>query len=289
MKKAIVIGSLGFIGFSLCKRLLEAEYEVIGIDHISEDHDKLKEQKLLGISRNSNLKYINNSIENLILKEVAESCNVLYYCLHDTDYKKEHVNEKRLRMKKNLIDVMDYCNEVTCKFVYLSSYESINQRNEIGLMKLSEENEIDQYSKKNKNFSFHILQLPTVYGPWQPDSMTFQQLIMGMDTPSIDPIREDAIFIDDLVEILVELPIDLVANKRIKINSNRKNQWQQGVNLIKGVSNLMQESCEIEDKDRITGDQEVYSRYLHTSIEEGIKQQKEHFNYLQKLKDLGLI
>jgi UDP-glucose 4-epimerase len=274
MKKAMVIGSLGFIGFSLSKRLLEEAFEVIGIDHFSEEHDKLKEQKLLGIARNSNLKYINNPIENLTLKEVAANCDVVYYCIHDSN-------------SKILTNVMDYCNEITCNFVYLSSYESLNQRNEVGQMKFDEENEIKDYSKMNKNFSFHILQLPTVYGPWQPDSMTFQQLIMGVDSPSLDPIREDAIFIDDLVEILLELPTGLGVNKTIKISSNRKNQWQQGVNLIKGVKIPKLESSETEDL--ITDDQEIYSRHLQTTIEDGIKQQKEHYKYLQKLKGLGLI
>ncbi len=287
MKKAMVIGSLGFIGFSLSKRLLEEGFEVIGIDHFSEKQDQLKEQKLLEIARNSNLIYINNPIENLTLQEVAENCDILYYCLYDSDINKNNINTKRAKMKEILKKIMDYCNEITCKFVYLSSYESINQRNEIGQMKMEEEYEIEKYSKLNKNFSFHILQLPTVYGPWQPDSMTFQQLIMGKDSPTIDPIREDAIFVEDLVEILLELPTDLDVNKTIKISSNRKNQWQEGVNLIKGILNPKQEPSELEVKN--TEDQAFYHRHLQTTLEEGIRQQKEHYKYLQKLKALGLI
>ncbi len=287
MKKAMVIGSLGFIGFSLSKRLLEEEFEVIGIDQISEKHDKLKEQKLLEVARNSNFKYINNSIENLELQEVAENNDVLYYCLHDSDINENNVNKKMPKRKEILMNVMDYCNTITCKFVYLSSYESLNQRNEIGQVKMEEENEIEKYSRINPNFSYFILHLPTVYGPWQPDSMTFQQLIMGMDAPSIDPIREDAIFIDDLVGILLDLPIGSDVNKTIKINSSKKNQWQEGINLIKGISNQKHDSSEIEEIK--TGAQEIYSRHLQTSLEEGIRQQKEHYKYLQKLKDLGLI
>lgn len=287
MKKALVIGSLGFIGFSLSKRLLEEEFEVIGIDQISEEHDKLKEQKLLEIARNSNFKYINNSIQSLKLQEVAENCDVLYYCLHDSNINKNNINEKLEKMKEILKNVLDYCNKITCKFVYLSSYESLNQRNEIGQVKMEEENEIEKYSKTNKNFSFYILHLPTVYGPWQPDSMTFQQLIMGLDSPSIDPIRDDAVFIDDLVEILLELPTGPDVNKTIKINSNQKNQWQEGVNLIKGIPYQKQELNENEEIN--TEVQEVYNRHLQTSLEEGIRQQKEHYKYLQKLKDLGLI
>ena len=284
----MVIGSLGFIGFSISKRLLEEGFEVIGVDHFSEKQDQLKEQKLLEIARNSNLIYINNPIENLTLQEVAEHCDILYYCLHDSDINKNNINTKAAHMKEILKKVMDYCNEIACKFVYLSSYESINQRNEIGQMKMQEEYEIEKYSKLNKNFSFHILQLPTVYGPWQPDSMTFQQLIMGKDSPTIDPIREDAIFVDDLVEILLELPTDLDVNKTIKISSNRKNQWQEGVNLIiKGVTIQQEETAELEEMNAEAG--EVYHRHIQTSLEEGIRQQKEHYKYLQKLKGLGLI
>ena len=42
-----VTGSAGFIGFSLCKKLIEDGYKVIGIDNINDYYDtKLKERRL---------------------------------------------------------------------------------------------------------------------------------------------------------------------------------------------------------------------------------------------------
>ena len=48
MKKNILVtGSAGFIGFSLCKKLIENGNKVIGIDNISDYYDtKLKERRL---------------------------------------------------------------------------------------------------------------------------------------------------------------------------------------------------------------------------------------------------
>ena len=46
-KKILITGSAGFIGFHLCKKLLESEYSVIGIDNINHYYDiELKKRRL---------------------------------------------------------------------------------------------------------------------------------------------------------------------------------------------------------------------------------------------------
>ena len=43
----LVTGAAGFIGFHLCKKLLESEYSVIGIDNINDYYDiELKKRRL---------------------------------------------------------------------------------------------------------------------------------------------------------------------------------------------------------------------------------------------------
>ena len=45
--KVLVTGACGFIGFHLCKKLLDSEYSVIGIDNINDYYDvKLKTKRL---------------------------------------------------------------------------------------------------------------------------------------------------------------------------------------------------------------------------------------------------
>ena len=45
--KILVTGAAGFIGFHLCKRLLEEKFEIIGLDNLNNYYDiKLKEARL---------------------------------------------------------------------------------------------------------------------------------------------------------------------------------------------------------------------------------------------------
>ena len=55
--KIIVTGSAGFIGLHLCEKLLESNFEVIGIDNINNYYDpKLKNARLNHIKKHSNSK-----------------------------------------------------------------------------------------------------------------------------------------------------------------------------------------------------------------------------------------
>ena len=50
----LVTGSAGFIGFSLCKKLIEDGYKVIGVDNINDYYDtKLKKRRLEILSQKS--------------------------------------------------------------------------------------------------------------------------------------------------------------------------------------------------------------------------------------------
>ena len=51
-KYILVTGSAGFIGFHLCKRLLEENFNVIGIDNVNSYYDtNLKEKRLQILSQ----------------------------------------------------------------------------------------------------------------------------------------------------------------------------------------------------------------------------------------------
>ena len=53
--KILVTGSAGFIGYHLCKSLLEDNYEVLGIDNINNYYDvNLKNSRLHDLSNNDN-------------------------------------------------------------------------------------------------------------------------------------------------------------------------------------------------------------------------------------------
>ena len=52
----LITGSAGFIGFYLCKKLIDKGYHVIGIDNINDYYDKKLKKKRLEILSQSSLK-----------------------------------------------------------------------------------------------------------------------------------------------------------------------------------------------------------------------------------------
>tara|TARA_B100000900_G_scaffold412352_2_gene433951 strand:+ start:128 stop:1090 length:963 start_codon:yes stop_codon:yes gene_type:complete len=76
-RRILVTGSSGFIGFHLCKSLLENGYQVFGIDNMNDYYDvNLKEQRLRLLKRFQNFNFKKLDITNMQkLREVFQSFN----------------------------------------------------------------------------------------------------------------------------------------------------------------------------------------------------------------------
>jgi len=86
---------------------------------------------------------------------------------------------------------------------------------------------IDQAVGVRENIQF--IYLPTIYGPWQPETFLFQQALLTKINRSegFKGIREgtmDAIYIDDALESMVDL-IDSGKPGSYLLESGRENQW----------------------------------------------------------------
>lgn len=66
MNKILITGAAGFIGFHLCKRLLEMDYEVVGIDNLNSYYDVT-----LKLDRLRNLGVVTDFTSNLKLKSTT--------------------------------------------------------------------------------------------------------------------------------------------------------------------------------------------------------------------------
>ena len=63
--KIIVTGSSGFIGMSLCIKLLKLRHEVVGIDNMNNYYDvNLKKKRLKELNKFSNFKFLKVDIKN---------------------------------------------------------------------------------------------------------------------------------------------------------------------------------------------------------------------------------
>ena len=66
MKKILVIGGTGFIGFHVCMQLLTKGQNVIGVDCITDYYDiKLKNNRLKQLTAHENYTHLHNRIESL--------------------------------------------------------------------------------------------------------------------------------------------------------------------------------------------------------------------------------
>lgn len=82
--KILVTGAAGFIGFSVCKELLEQGYDVIGIDNINDYYEvdlKCNRLKELGINRNSAEEWQNKSQSS-----IYEKLSFVRVDIEDRDY-----------------------------------------------------------------------------------------------------------------------------------------------------------------------------------------------------------
>lgn len=210
MKKVLVTGSIGFIGYHLTERLLQEGYSVVGIDNINSYYDvRLKYAKLpiLGINEDSiwpNVPYqstIHNhfkfikldikdryNLEKLFEKEKFDIvCNMaaqagVQYSIEDPHtYIENNIT--------GFINIIDACRQHKIEhFVYASSSSVYGNREDVPFKESDNvDHPISLYaaSKKSNELIAHSyshlfnlkttgLRFFTVYGPWgRPDMAPF--------------------------------------------------------------------------------------------------------------------
>lgn len=208
--KILVTGAAGFIGFHLCKRLLERGDEVIGIDNINDYYDpNLKFARLneLGINRDSenwhseihsssytNFKFIRMNLEDRNelfsvfskhkfdkVGNLAAQAGVRYSLENPYSYISSNI--------VGFINVLEACRHFQIKHLAYASSSSVYGNNK--KMPLSTSDNVDHpislYAATKKSNELmahtysHLFQIPTtglrfftVYGPWgRPDMALF--------------------------------------------------------------------------------------------------------------------
>lgn len=121
--RVLVVGGLGFIGYTLSCQLIEEEIDVFVLDNISNEH-KYKEEKLLQIGRNAFFRF--NSLDTDY--RTNEEIDVIVYCLFDpTDRQRSSNMENCIEQtEKHLKNALNYCHEYGSKFILISSNEGFD-------------------------------------------------------------------------------------------------------------------------------------------------------------------
>lgn len=219
MDKAVIFGAFEFVGFHLCKKLLEIGFEVSGIQFNQQIKNRNLDEKRLEIGRNSN--FIEKTMEEWNQQmEEEENCNALnvfsFYDLFMGDREEKDIEKllntlsQRKKRAKNvfLLPIQ----------LLTSECQSDNFKDLRNFL-----NNADEF-KKDSQFFF----LPTIYGPWQPETFLFQKAMLKI-LKEQEVTREwigDAIFIDDAIELMID-QINTKKTGQFLLESGRQNGWNE--------------------------------------------------------------
>ena len=252
-KKTILItGIAGFIGFHICKRLIENGEDIIGIDNLNSYYDQnLKKDRLDeldNISEKSNNEWIfkKGDIEDesfLAKIFITYKPNVVLHLAAQAGVRNS-IDNPKVYIKSNLMgfgNILECCREHKIEnFIYASSSSVYGGNENIPYSESDEVNHpVSLYAATKKSNEIlahsysHLYKLPTtglrfftVYGPWgRPDMapMIFTDALFKnkpLKVFNYGEMARDFTFIDDIVEVLVQL-VDKPANSDEDFNKKK--------------------------------------------------------------------
>jgi hypothetical protein len=217
MDKVVMVGVFDFVNFYVCKALLDKGIEVTGVQIETEDDSDILVEKRLEIGRNANFTEV--SLGNISNDSNENETIVLSIYDFYMRYKEEYLlNEDKLfnLLTKNQWE----------QIVILVPSQLLNE-----VIDSKAEVIIEDFINRTKvqNEKIHLLYLPTIYGPWQPDTFMFQSSILtemnrGKPFRGLREETGDALFVQDTAQLI----IDIIENQepgRYLLQSGKSNQW----------------------------------------------------------------
>ena len=226
----LVTGAAGFIGFHLCKKLIEKKIHVIGIDNLNNYYSvKLKKDRINFLKKHKNFKYF--SFKKLDLRNVKLLNNFLNkkkisYIVHLAAQAGIRYSLKNPRnyLENNitcLFNLMEFARNNKLEHFIFGSSSSVYGNSKIAPFKeiFDTSSPLQFYGSTKKagevflktysylyNFPVTCLRLFTVYGPWgRPDMAIFSFTKKILENKSLDIFNKgrmirDFTYIDDIIE-----------------------------------------------------------------------------------------
>ncbi|MBV68366.1 MAG: hypothetical protein CMJ08_01015 [Pelagibacterales bacterium] len=247
--KILITGAAGFIGSKLAENLLDAGYDVFGIDNLNDYYDvKLKFYRLHYLKKHKKFQFYKIDISNTlklknffkkkkidIICHLAAQAGVRYSLINPRVYAKSNIN--------GFLEILEYCRfNPKTKLVYASSSSVYGGNKKIpfsvtddvshpvslyAATKRANELMAESYSKL---FSLKIIGLRffTVYGPWgRPDMAIWQFTDAIIKNKPINIfhkgiLKRDFTYIDDIIKGI---------RASLFFNNNSKNSYHKLYNL----------------------------------------------------------
>jgi UDP-glucose 4-epimerase len=161
MKKVLVTGGAGFIGYNLCKRLLKDGHTVVSLDNYSTGK---KENEIKGV------KYISYDICSGVTSDLVGDIDIVYHLAASARIQPSFVDPV-LYAKNNVIatfNICEYCrsNNIPLIFAGSSSHHSGKFKNPYTFTKDLSEETVDLYQRLFK-IKASVARFYNVYGPHQ--------------------------------------------------------------------------------------------------------------------------
>ena len=239
MKKILVTGSAGFIGFHLTKGLLESGFDVLGIDNLNDYYDpQLKLDRLENLNAFVSEKNLQHSYQFTKLDISDEYALKDLFNQHDFDivvnlaaqagvrYSLENPNAYIVSNLVGYANILECCRHASIKHFIFASSSSVYGMNTKQPFSTSDNTDfpISLYAATKKSnellaYSYsHLFQLPctglrffTVYGPYGRPDMAYYSFTKAIhEGRSIDifnhgDMKRDFTYIDDIVDGILKV------------------------------------------------------------------------------------
>ena len=253
MKKVLVTGSAGFIGFHLTKALLGLGVEVVGIDNLNNYYDpKLKTNRLENLDDFVNEHRI-NELYHFVKLDISDNV-ALSRLFHEHDFKvvinlaaqagvRYSLENPKAYIDSNLVgfaNVLECCRHAEINHLLYASSSSVYGMNTKQPFSAKDNTDypISLYAATKKSNELlahsysHLFNIPctglrffTVYGPYGRPDMAYYSFTQAIDEGRpIDvfnhgEMRRDFTYIDDIVEGIVRL-IELTPISQVNETTN---------------------------------------------------------------------
>ena len=236
MRKILITGTAGFIGFHLAQVMLAQGWQVLGVDSLTDYYDvNLKKRRHAMLSQNEGFASLEVDIREFDALEapIMEFAPDVIVHLAAQAGVRYSIENPRAYMETNVMgtfNIMELARELKVDHLLMASTSSVYGANKD--MPFAETEKVDTQmtlyaatKKANENMAHsysHLWELPvtmfrffTVYGPWgRPDMALFQFVKAAMNGDAIDvynhgDMKRDFTYVVDLVRA-ISLLVDAV-------------------------------------------------------------------------------
>ncbi len=192
---AVVTGAAGFIGSHLCQRLLKKNWEVVGIDCLTDFYPRwIKEKNISSLLKENNFKLLTTDLNQLDLKKTLKSTDIIFHLAAQAGVRSSWGQNFTIYTENNIEatqKLLEATKEAAVKkFIFASSSSvygfcphlpvtedsPLYPYSPYGVSKLAAEKLCSLYYT-NYGIPALSLRLFTVYGPRQRPDMAFHKFL----------------------------------------------------------------------------------------------------------------